>query len=159
MAPSEKPGWIDWRKCKCKHIIIEDLMEGIVPLTDEEATAEEVWECWYSKMAEFIEEEVVFDQFKERLAGHRAQVTKKKVESRRQMQAYLHHRSLHPQKTHDHHGRPIFDMHPAKALLEEDVRMKKHKAMPPAALRATQPKYGEFPLYIFWQRIYQEVCW
>ena len=154
MAP---PGWIDWRKCKSKHIILEDLCEGVIPLTDEEATAEEIWETWYKNMVEFIEEEIVFDQFKERLAAHREQVTKKKVESMRQLELLRHHQSLHPQKTRDHKGQLIFDMHPAKELLRQDVKMNKHKTMSPAALRATQSEYGEFTLDIFRQRIYQEV--
>lgn len=91
MAPSEKPGWIDWRFCKSKKIILEDLMEGVVPLTDEECTAKEAWESWYRHMAEFVEEQVVFEQFELRFKDHREQVSAKKIRSQREYEAFLNH--------------------------------------------------------------------
>jgi hypothetical protein len=73
------------------------------------------------------------------------------------MEAFRLHRSLHPQQTHDHKGQPIFDVHPAKPLLQEDVRMKRHLEMSPMVLKTTRREYGDFDLQTFRQHIYQEV--
>lgn len=157
MPRSDKEGWIGWRYCNAKAIIIEDLVKGIIPLSDEECTAKEAWDGWFSHLAEFIEEKVVYSQFEPRFKDHRKQITSKKLRSMHEMDAFRHHRSLHPQQTRDHQGRPIFDVHPAKPLLQEDVHMKRHLEMSPMVLKATRREYGDFDLKTFRQHIYQEV--
>lgn len=116
---------------------MNDLLNEVLPLTDEGCTAEEAWERRYKSLPEFIEEKVQFDQFKERLKGHREQITKKKLFSAKQMEAFLHHQSLHPCRTHNDRGELIFDMHPAKAKLRQDVKAKRHESMMPAQLHAS----------------------
>lgn len=78
----KKKGWIDWRSKeadKPKAAIIEDLVQGILALDDSEMTAEEAW-THYKDEEGF--ENVVFSQFKERLAAHRKQVKKTIARSR-----------------------------------------------------------------------------
>jgi hypothetical protein len=61
MAPcSHQEGWIDWKKCDARAIILEDLELGILPI---EMPAAEAWTFYYQNMAEFVK--VVFNQFKE----------------------------------------------------------------------------------------------
>jgi hypothetical protein len=67
MPPSKRKGWIEWRDCVPKHIIIDDLQAGILPIDEKEMLAEEAWVVCYQHMAEFVMAGVVFDQFKERL--------------------------------------------------------------------------------------------
>jgi hypothetical protein len=157
MPPSGKEGWIDWRNSKARLIIIEDLAKGIIPLEDRECNPREAWDAWFSHLVEFIEEKVTYDQFEPRFKDHRKQITSKKLRSMHEMQEFLNHRRLHPQQSHDHKGQPIFDVHPAKPLLQDDVRMKRHLGMSPMALKATRQEYGDFQLKIFRQHIYQEV--
>ena len=157
MPPSEKEGWIDWRNSKARLIVMEDLAMGIIPLGESECTAKEAWDAWFSNLAEFIEEKVTYSQFEPRFKDHRKQITTKKLRSMHEMQAFLYHRQLHPQQTHDHRGKPIFDVHAAKPLLQEDVRMKRHMSMSPMTLRASRKEYSDFELGIFRQHIYQEV--
>jgi hypothetical protein len=150
-------GWIDWRNSRAREMIIEDLAKGLIPLTDDECTPKEAWDGWFSHLVEFIQEKVVYSQFEQRFKDHRKQISSKKLRSMHEMEAFRHHRSLHPQQTHDNKGRPIFDVHPAKPLLQEDVRMKRHLGMSPMALKATRQEYQDFDLDIFRQHIYQEV--
>ena len=157
MPTTRWKGWIDWWNSKAKEMVLEDLIEGIVPLTDEECMAEEAWEVWYKNMAEFVRENVLFEQFKDRFKDHHKQISSKKIKSHKEMQAFLHHRSLHPEKTHNEKGEPLYDVHPAKPLLQDDVQMKKHKAMTPTDLQASRTEYGAFSLKVFRQHIYQEV--
>jgi hypothetical protein len=157
MPPSEKEGWIDWRNSKARLIVMEDLAKGIIPLEDRECTAKEAWDAWFSNLTEFIEEKVTYSQFEPRFKDHRKQITAKKLRSMHEMQAFLYHRQLHPQQTHDHRGKPIFDVHAAKPLLQEDVRMKRQMSMSPMTLRASRKEYADFDLGIFRQHIYQEV--
>jgi hypothetical protein len=79
MAPSTKPGWIEWRDCVPKHIIMEDLETGVLPDNEEELSAAEAWSICYQHMAEFVTAGVVFDQFKERLRDHRKQIRDQNV--------------------------------------------------------------------------------
>jgi hypothetical protein len=141
MPPSNNEGWIEWRNCRAKAIIIEDLVKGIIPLSDDECTAKDAWDGWFSQLAEFIEDKIMYSQFEQRFKDHRKQITTKKLRSMHEMEAFRLHRSLHPQQTHDHQGRPIFDVHPAKPLLQEDVRMKRHLEMSPMVLKTTRREY------------------
>jgi hypothetical protein len=74
MSPKERPGWIAWRNCVHKHIIMNDLQTGVLPIDAEEMLAEGAWIICYRHMAEFVRAGVVFDQFKERLQDHQKQV-------------------------------------------------------------------------------------
>ena len=69
--PSKKEGWISWRGCEARTVLMTDLIDGIPPVEASRITAEEAWEV-YKTMDEFAI--VVFDQFKARLQDHRKQV-------------------------------------------------------------------------------------
>jgi hypothetical protein len=50
----------------------------------------------------------------------------------------------------------VFDLHPAKLLLHEDIKAGVHAEMKPSHFQGTRPEYEEFDRDIFWQRMYQE---
>jgi hypothetical protein len=56
-----------------KHIIMNDLETGVLPIDAEEMSAEEAWTICYRHMAESVRAGVDFNQFKERLQDHRKQ--------------------------------------------------------------------------------------
>lgn len=145
-------GWIDWRKCKTREMILEDLAAGLVPL---DTSPEEAWNTWYSQMVEVQAEKVVFSQFKERFIGHVKQVSKKKTSSIAEQNMHLRHRDLHPIQTHDAQGQLIFEQHESHKLLEEDVKNRVHKRMSIATLRMSRPQYQEFTLKEIRKRIPQ----
>ena len=149
--------WIDWRSkeaATAKNAIIEDLVQGIVPLENSEMSAEEAW-THYQNEEGF--ENIVFSQFKVRLAAHRKQVKATLLRSRYEEECLRHDRKLFPRKEVDDDGVPFFDLHPGKELLAEDVANDKHKKMTPEELRQTRDEYKVFPNSYFRPRVYQAV--
>ena len=59
------PDFIKWEKSEPCAILIEDLVQGVLPLDDKEMTHETAWNILYKDMNEFSE--VSFAQFKARL--------------------------------------------------------------------------------------------
>lgn len=155
MPRSQRPGWIDWIKSETRCIIIEDLARGILPLNNNELTAEQAWEVCYKHMAEVVQEGVVFSQFKARLAGHRAQARKDEQRSVEEEEMLLHDRQLYPRQFTTPDGLPVFDLHPARDLLRKDVEMNLDKVIDPSALWTTRKEYQDFDKNYFRRRIYQ----
>ena len=147
---------IDWLNSEARQIILDDLESELLPLDEEEVSADMAWE-FYRHLPEFVGPNISYIQFIERLAAHRQQVKKKFERSHREEAALAHDRKLYPRQTHDHRGLPVFDLHAAKLLLRQDVIDKKHETMVPSELRKTRPEYCEFKQEIFKQRVYQEV--
>jgi hypothetical protein len=157
MPPSKRPGWIEWRNCVPKHIIMNDLETGVLPIDAEEMSAEEAWTICYRHMAEFVRAGVVFDQFKERLQDHRKQVRDQTTRATHEEEALEHDRGIFPRQTRNHRGEPVFDVSNAKMLLRGDVADGKHLTMQPALLQQSRREYHPFKPRKFKERIYQEV--
>ena len=151
--------WIDWKSSEAKDVIMFDLIENILPLEEEEMSAEDAWELIHSHLPEFVGPGVVFSQFKERLADHRKQVTKARRQSHIECEAFLHDTDLCPLPTH-HLGRrnqPIFDRHPAKRLPRQDIENNEHVGMFPSAFQLTRREHGECDAMTFKRHIHQEI--
>ena len=159
MPRSTRPGWINWRGSRSKAIVMRDLISGLLPVDADAMPARQAWELCYMHMIEFVEENVQFEQFKERLADHRKQMRDAIHRAKSDRQAFERHRSLFPRQERNHRGELVFDMHPAKKLLREDVLAGNHVGKTPSQLRAERDAYKEFPLPKFKERIYQEVAY
>jgi len=124
MAPSKKPGWINWRLKKnfARQMILEDLEPGGVLHGRDHLSATEVWK-FYKNLPEF--QKIVFNQFEERLKDHRQQAGRDREMANRDLQAMLHDRSIYLRIPHDSRGKSVIDMHPAKLLLRQDVEDEK----------------------------------
>ena len=138
----KRPGWIDWQSCAAKEIILEDLLppDGIL-FGKDNVPAEEVWE-FYKKQPGF--ENVVFSQFKERLKDHRTQVKGSYIESKKEEKALASDREKCPRQYRNIMGELVFDLAPAKLLLREDVKEKKHVGLVPSEFQKTRPEYEVF---------------
>lgn len=136
------PDFIKWEKSEPRAILIEDLVQGVLPLDDEEMTHETAWNILYKDMKEFSE--VCFAQFKARLRDHRKQVKQGLLRSKHEEECMERDRRLFPRKESNGDGKPNFDLHPAKLLLRADVKNKKHKQMKPSKLRMSRPEYQAF---------------
>jgi hypothetical protein len=156
MPRSKKPGWIDWLNCQTKQVIMEDMANADAPVVFN--SARDAWTTRYSKMDVVIGEKVVYDQFASNYTSLKGRMCTKIKQSYKELQEFYCHWEMHPTKTHNHMGRPIFDVHEAKSKLKEDVDVpsKKHKSMTPATLHASRPEYQAFTLNEFRPRIYQE---
>ena len=154
VSRAKSNGWIDWRSSAARVILLRDL-EPDGPLAGkDDVPAEQVF-GFYKDQPGF--EQVVFDQFKDRLAGHRKQAARDRQYAERDSEACRVDRIVHPRNTRNTRGELVFDLHPAKRLLRMDVAKGIHKTMAPLALQATRPAYGEFKSKIFKHRVYQEV--
>lgn len=147
------PDFIKWEKSEPRAILIEDLVQGVLPLDDKEMTHETAWNILYKDMKEFSE--VCFAQFKARLRDHRKQVKQGLLRSKHEEECMERDRRLFPRKESNGDGKPNFDLHPAKLLLRADVKNKKHKQMKPSKLRMSRPEYQAFDNDHFRQRIHQ----
>ena len=149
--------WIDWKSSETKAIILHDLVNGILPLTEEGLNASEAWEQYYKHLDEVVQEGVVYSQFEARLKDHRAKLGAEFRRAREEKAALEHDRALFPRQTCNHHGRLVFDMHPAKKLLRRDVLNGRHANITPSQLRELEPEYKEFDKTEFKRRLYQEI--
>jgi hypothetical protein len=152
---SQRRGWIKWKGSTQRRILIEDLVSGMMPLEDDEVSANEAWTTYYSHLEEF--KDVPMEQFRERVTAHREQVSGQLGISILEESHYLHHRMLHPRRTTDDRGQLVFDLHPAKLLLRDDVANNRHVGLRPSQLWSKRDEYQEFDKRIFKERIYQEI--
>jgi len=155
MPTNEEKGFIPWGASEARAIVLRDLQNGDLPLTEKEMTAEDAWKFKYSAMAPF--RHVPFDQFEKQLEAHRAQVAKDNEKLSASWKAFQQDQALFSRRTHNRRGKLVFDVHPAKPKLQEDVKNKVHKNLTPSEFRLTRPEYQCFTLDEFRDRIYQEI--
>jgi hypothetical protein len=144
-----------WRNSKARLILISDLETHVLPLHDKETPAEVAWNQVYKLLPAFAD--VPFAKFEAHLKAHRQQVSKRHENSLAEEMALAHDRQLHPRKTHNHRGEPVFDLSPAKYFLREDVKNKLHTTMSSLKLQESRPEYVDFKRRKFKDRVYQEV--
>lgn len=155
MPRSTKPGWVEWKQCPGRQVILDDLKDEIIPLKNS-YPVKWIWDA-YKEREEF--RGVCFEQFAERFEDHKKQEFNFRKRAETDMVDLLHDLSLHPPRTTNRQGEPLFYLSDAKEKLEEDVKEKKHEKMTPSKLRRSRPEYMAFRMTDdeFKQRIYQEV--
>jgi hypothetical protein len=148
----KKDKWVKWITCPARQVILDDLRRGALL---DGVSAEAAFK-FYKKMPEF--EEVCFEQFKARLKDHQKQATKQWLLNAEEEKAFKHDLKLYPNsRTQNKQGKPIFDASPAKLLLREDVKDKKHEGVSPSQFQGSRPEYKLFDSKTFRHRIYQEI--
>jgi hypothetical protein len=151
-APKPKP-YINWFHSEAKKIIMADLEEGILDV--DAPSAKTAWDECYSKMAEFVN--VPFEQFDKRLKDHRDQYQLLLNKASMEEVLYQRDKLMHDRQDRNNRGELVFDLHPAKLLLREDVENGEHKKMTPSDFQATHLEYKLFKPKKFKEHIYQEV--
>lgn len=155
MAPSNKPGWIDWRKSPARQVLIKDLQPGGPLHMRDNLSAEDIF-GWYKQFPAF--KDVVFDQFQGRLQDHRAAANKIDFLAQQQEQYMKHDREIITAKTHNNNGEKKFHLDPAKKMLQADIEGKKYLNYATIKLfQASRPEYEKFKYKIFYDRYRQEI--
>jgi hypothetical protein len=153
-APNPKPKYIKWIVSEAKKIIIADLEEGILDV--DAPSAKNAWVECYSKMAEFAN--ALFEQFQKCLADHRIQHQQQLIKATMEEILYERDKLMHARQDRNNHGELVFDLHPAKLLLRDEMERREHDQMTPSDLQATRPEeYMLFESKKLKERIYQEV--
>lgn len=127
--PPRREGWIDWLHSKTREIVLQDLNDGTLPLSEEEMPAQAAWNLHYKHLVEVLIERVQYDQFEARVKDHREQVSKKKNHFSSQMDALRRSRELNPPKTHNKRGEINFTFTEAAKLLKKDIEKNRHNEM------------------------------
>ena len=100
---------------------------------------------------------VPFEQFQKRLADHRIQHQQRLNQPTMEEILYECDTLMPARQDRNNRGELVFDLHPAKLLLRDDVERGEHEWMTPSDLQATRPEYMLFTPNKFKGRIYQEV--
>jgi hypothetical protein len=69
---------------------------------------------------------VALDQFKVRLKSHWKQASEEYAVAQQEEDYFAHDRKFYPRKPHNKRGEPVFDMSPAKPLLQQDIKEEMH---------------------------------
>ncbi|KAL7558914.1 hypothetical protein ACA910_015492 [Epithemia clementina (nom. ined.)] len=78
---------------------------------------------------------VVLDQFKAMLVNHQKQASKGLEQAKRDQEAYNMNRIAYPHQDCNSPGELVFDLHPAKRFLQQDVAKKLYKCLSPKELQ------------------------
>ena len=103
MPISKKPGWIAWRSCAARAIIIRDLLPGGALFERDAVSAEDILP-WYKEKYPEQFGIVVLDQFKVRLESHRKQASEEYAVAQQEEEYFAHERKFYPRKTHNERG-------------------------------------------------------
>ena len=136
-----------------KKIILEDLENGTLSLTEEEKSTEQAWNS-YRHQEEF--HLVPFAQFKRQLKAHRAQVQIRKDTTEKEEEAMKEFRKKNPRRTHNSRGEPVFDLAPGKDLLREDMKNGKLEELGRFQLYHSPEEYKILSQNKFFERVKQE---
>ena len=152
MSAAEKP--IKWGNSDAKKIILEDLEEGHLPLSEEQYSTQNAWER-YRQLPEFST--VPFAQFKRQLEAHRNQVIVRRERLGDEEFAFKQFRKRNPRKAVNNRNEPVFDMMPGKELLRQDIKDGMHKQMSIGELHVSRKEYECLTRKKIKERVYQEV--
>jgi hypothetical protein len=135
---------------------MKDLQPGGPLYQRDNILAEQIFP-WYKQLPAF--ESVVIDQFKARLKDHQLAAAKYLHLALQEGQYLVRDRQLYPRQLYNERGEPVFDMHPAKLLLREDIKNKLHLTThkKPRQLQNSRPEYLLFKPNKFAERIRQEI--
>ncbi|KAL7579019.1 hypothetical protein ACA910_019061 [Epithemia clementina (nom. ined.)] len=104
-------------------IIIGDLEKGGM-LEGLDSVKPEILFEFYKKFMPEEFKDVVIDQFKARLSDHQKQAGKGLEQARRDQEAYNWDRLVHTHEDCNTQGELVFDVHPVKQFLRQDIANK-----------------------------------
>ena len=146
---------IAWADHPAQKILVADLEAGILPPSSATMPPKEVWDTVYAMLPKFSGME--YTKFCNRLCALWNAYSASHRLAARDAAALQHDCKLHPRKLVNARGEPVFDLSPAKLLLQQDVKNKKHVSMTLAALCQSRNEYLVFDCCIFSGRVWQEI--
>jgi hypothetical protein len=152
----QKKKTVSWVSSAAREILLTDLLppHGIL-FGKNHLSAAEVWP-FYENQEGF--EHVEFNYFSARLKAHREQVNDNYLKSVEEEKFLAADRLKYPKQSVNNRGELVFDLHPARDLLRDDVKHNRHVGKTPSEIQATRPnEYGVFKPHIFSRKVYQTV--
>lgn len=145
---------IAWRKSAARAVLLRDLENGTLPISENYMVSEEAWKI-YQTMDEFVN--VPFSQFKRQLKAHRQQVHLRKERVAEEETALVEFRQMNPRKRYNNKHEPVFDMTSGKQLLRQDIKDDRHTTMTLGDLQKSRPEYACLTQLKFKDRVHQEI--
>lgn len=142
-----------WRKSKAKKQLVDDLLNGHVPLDSAKMKAEEVYNL--ANRHELFHQ-FPYTNFRTNLNTLRKSHLEMYSFAAADLEALLQDRSLHPKKDTDRRGKPVWDGSLAQRALRLDVRAARDEELGFKALYKSNPAYQVFDRSTFRAHIGQE---
>jgi hypothetical protein len=140
-----------WRDNAARHLLEQEIMNGIIPLTNAEMPARIV----HGLRPEYSQ--LPFDSFPRRLQALRASCKAKLDRGMTDAAAFEHDRRFAQRPTFAALGLPRWEGSDAQRLLKTDITEGMHLQMTPMVLHATRDEYKVFALAVFRGHIHQEI--
>lgn len=157
-GPFKEPK-IKWRKSRAKKLLYNDLLDGVVPMEQQDANGNETMsiEDIYMIHEEFLLYD--FDKFKNRLKALRKKILELNDRSAEDEQAFENYKANHQPSLFSHKGYAQYQGSTTQELLLDDLdAFMNDPTMKPKDLWMSRKEYmREFPLDAFRDKIYQEI--
>ena len=158
MPRPKNPDCIDWANSQSKKVLIRDLETGYLSAKDAPISPEIAWD-YYKYVPEFVEEKVIFKQFKANLKSLRKAFRERTHHIEQQLTALEHDTQFIYKDTHNSKGVKIFRDTVADRLLKDDVKNGLHIELGCEGLYNLRDEYKNertWDLAFFKRRIRQE---
>ena len=140
-----------WRDNAARKLLEQDIMNGVIPLTNAEMSARVV----HGLRPEFTQ--LPYDSFPRRLQALRTACKAKLDRGITDAAAFEHDRKFDQRPTFASLGLPRWEGSDAQRLLKADITEGVHLHMTPYELHGTRDEYKVFSLTVFRGHIHQEV--
>ena len=146
----------NWVKSAAREIMLEDLEPNGWLYGQDDLDTKVVFDTYKNQQEEF--KDISYSSFKKYFEEATEKAAKRRARSAQEEEWMQHDRTIHPRKTHNHRGEPVFDMdETAKSRLRRDVEKGYHKRLTPTELWHMRSVYRKYNLEIFRHRVYQEI--
>ena len=154
MSDAEEEDEDEWQYSETKKLLIADLLSGAIPL-DSESMPPRVA---YQQRPEYAESDPTYKRFPSRLRSLRLQLIDKNDRAASDLDDLAHDLLLHPPKTHNYRGEPVWEGSEYQRLFRQDMDAGLHLTKTPTEFHQSREEYYKnYPLKVFREHIHQEV--
>ena len=146
--PNEKPerppvslNGADWGPSSAKHLIVQDMMDGLVPYDRPIRNVQHLFDTMYAHQPEFANFPFDEERYKARIGRIQKAVRRLKWAADYDKKCLAEARAMFPKQTHGPTGVILWDGSEADKCLREDMENGKHLQMKPSELHATRDCY------------------
>ena len=158
-APKRPPvslNGAEWINSDAKKLMVQDMMDGIVPVDEKILNVEKLFNELYAHQPEFKDFPFDITRYTDRIGRLQTAVRRLKWASDYDRQCLEEARSVYPKQAHGPTGEILWRESEADHFLELDMEAGLHLQMKPSELRATRECYKQFNPKRFSKRIDQK---
>ena len=145
----------DWGSSDAKHLIVQDMMDGLVSCEEPIKNVRHLFDEMYAHQPEFRDFPFDQERYKSRFTRIQKVVKRLKWAAEYDSKCLEEARALYPQQTHGPTGVILWENSEADRLLKEDMANGLHLTMKPGDLFQTRECYKTFGKRRFSKRIDQ----